>query len=70
MREKMCFGVYDILGFVYASFVENRTVEGFRSFILYAILWIFFTDLLCLVTVIIDGCAVVAGYKIWKNKDS
>ncbi|KAL6726759.1 hypothetical protein Aduo_008696 [Ancylostoma duodenale] len=55
-------------GFVYANFKENRTIEGFRSFFLYLILWIFFTDLLCLLTMMIDGVAVYASFKMWRNK--
>ncbi|EYC10368.1 hypothetical protein Y032_0056g2708 [Ancylostoma ceylanicum] len=55
-------------GFVYASLKENKTIEGFRSFFLYLFLWIFFTDLLCILTMIIDGFAVFAGYKMWKAK--
>ncbi|KAK6744087.1 hypothetical protein RB195_011035 [Necator americanus] len=61
-------GLIVLSGFVYARFRENRAIEGFRSFFLYGILWIFFTDLLCLVTVIIDSFAVFATYKIWKYK--
>ncbi|CAJ0598553.1 unnamed protein product [Cylicocyclus nassatus] len=62
-------GLVVLSGFVYANFRENRAVEGFRSFFLYGILWIFFTDLLCLVTMGLDGLAAFAGFKMWRNKD-
>ncbi|PIO66688.1 hypothetical protein TELCIR_11589 [Teladorsagia circumcincta] len=54
--------------FVFTDLKRNKVMEGVRNTALYIVLWLLFTDLLCVVTIIIDVLATVASYKIWKNK--
>ncbi|KJH47777.1 hypothetical protein DICVIV_06130 [Dictyocaulus viviparus] len=45
--------------YVFQDLTENRTLERFRSDIAYGFIWILFTDLLCLITIIIDIMAAI-----------